>query len=137
MQTLRQNMKTNVEMCKKLIKIYKRIIEIHIERLCKMYREEFFCYVKKEKIITSAIGTLEKSGIICTDIQVQMTNILYNYFVFVATEENFSISSPTPTPQASGTSYTSIFRGRLIKFQTRYYWRKLKPMVYRIGYYIT
>ena len=76
-----------VEKQKKLIKISKKLHELHIASNCKVNPKQFFRYVREKKTLKSTIGPLlSAEGEIVTD-ERETADILNDYFASVFTVE--------------------------------------------------
>ena len=81
---------------KRLIKQSKRALEIHIANTCKSNPKEFYSYIRKKKVMTSNIGPLETNNGRHTENEIEMANILNDYFASVFTIENTTNSPQSP-----------------------------------------
>ena len=81
---------------KKLIKISKKLHELHIASNCKINPKEFFRYVREKKTLKSTIGPLlSAEGEIVTD-ERETADILNDYFASVFTVEEDRGEEATP-----------------------------------------
>ena len=61
-----------------------------------LHPKEFYSYIRKKKVLTSAIGSLLTANGEHIEHQFVMANVLNDYFVSVFTEKNNSLNLPTP-----------------------------------------
>ena len=81
---------------KRLIKISKKLHELHIASNCKVNPKEFFRYVREKKTLKSTIGPLlSADGEIVTD-ERETADILNDYFASVFTVEEDRGEEATP-----------------------------------------
>ena len=81
---------------KRLIKISKKLRELHIASNCKVNPKEFFRYVREKKTLKRTIGPLlSAEGEIVTD-ERETADILNNYFASVFTVEEDRGEEATP-----------------------------------------
>ena len=84
---------------KKLIKQSKKNLEVHIASKIKSNPKEFYSYVRQKKVITSNIGPLRLDNGEHVSNEIDMAEILNEYFASVFTKEdpnNIVDASPTP-----------------------------------------
>ena len=73
---------------KKLIRQSKKNLELYIASISKTNPKEFYSYVRKKKVITSSVGPLHLDNGNHTSEEVEMAEVLNDYFASVFTVEN-------------------------------------------------
>ena len=87
---------------KKLIKQSKKQLELHIASKIKSNPKEFYSYVRHKKVITSQIGPLRLDNGVHVGNDVDMAELLNEYFASVFTVEDTN-SIVVPSPSVAGT----------------------------------